>query len=266
MAETEKYLKEFLISEYENISNAHFNISQRIAHFFQYTLAIYTAPLFLLSQKFAESMLKENAGYIFSLVGFIGILMMMYIISLRFESLLYARNVNGLRRKIYEDNKFERYEDFSILPVTKKKPSYYDIDFIWVVLTYSIINTAYIFGGLLLAGCIDIMLIDFFFAVLLFLAHIGCYRIASFRRENNLGVYKRAIGVDIDGVLNKHRESFCRVYNIEWRKPAKLKPDELTEYPVHYTNLGITAENESKIFKYIEYWKNMEAREGAFLI
>jgi len=87
------------------------------------------------------------------------------------------------------------------------------------------------------------------------LLHICIYRYYSKYREN---AYLRnyTIGVDIDGVLNTHRSQFCKFVD----KP--LSPSQITSLPIHDDpSIGITREDEKKVFNNTQYWTEMPVRE-----
>src|SRR5690606_30500138 len=64
------------------------------------------------------------------------------------------------------------------------------------------------------------------------------------------------IGVDIDGVLNSHREHFCKLANKRFGKA--LQPDQISRYPVQDSpDLGITEDEVKEIFNDPTYWSEM---------
>ena len=88
--------------------------------------------------------------------------------------------------------------------------------------------------------------------------HFLFHKIVSIRSENGSDYYRRIIGVDIDGVLNKHEESFVSICNII--NGTTLSKESITTLPVSKSGI-ITREQEHKVFHTIEYWMNMPVRE-----
>ena len=61
------------------------------------------------------------------------------------------------------------------------------------------------------------------------------------------------IGIDIDGVLNRQRETFCTVL---WEKTGKtLWAKDIFKIPVHLMKTGISRTDESLVFNDLTYWK-----------
>lgn len=90
--------------------------------------------------------------------------------------------------------------------------------------------------------------------------HFNIYHYYSYHRE----VYLKStiFGIDVDGVLNKHREHFCSL--LYKNTGINILPDKITTMPVHENPiLRITEENERKVFNDPEYWVNMPAIEDA---
>jgi len=83
--------------------------------------------------------------------------------------------------------------------------------------------------------------------------------IARFRER---GYQKsRILGVDIDGVLNKHREQFCLV--LEERTSKQLTADSIIRIPVHeIPNCNVSAEDERAVFNWPSYWTQMPEVES----
>lgn len=64
------------------------------------------------------------------------------------------------------------------------------------------------------------------------------------------------MGVDIDGVLNKHRHHFCKLLNELVQK--QLDPEQITSIPVHENqDLGVSRTDERKVFNDPRYWVEM---------
>jgi uncharacterized HAD superfamily protein len=99
-------------------------------------------------------------------------------------------------------------------------------------------------------------------AILLFCAHFIVYSAIARYREFS---YLRgaAIGIDIDGVLNKHREKFCEIAAAKLDK--HIQPEDIKVLPVHenaHLINHITRADESSIFNNTDYWTTMPPLEG----
>lgn len=289
----QKTLNEFQIEEYKNISNAHFETNKQIGIFFRYFLIIASAPAVIFiwfgkNNDFLYDLLigKEKltnlfVGFFLLIVAVIGILSSFYLISLKLDSILYARTVNGVRKYFYQCKiKFE--EHFRVLPKQTNQPKYRETHtFGIIVVTLALINSLYLavgtriiasvgdyfFNEILGTGILfnnyNIRDTIFLFLVLIFF-HLGYYFYISLYRKNSY-LKSSIIGIDIDGVLNQHLKTFCKFYtrvlkdeyisqnNIPIKK--SLTPEEITTIPVHHIrdkNISEKAANE--VFNNPEYW------------
>ncbi len=214
-------------------------------------------------------------GFVLIMIALIGFCLLMYIIVLRMDGVLYARTVNGVRKYFYNSiNKdFEKIIKTKVLHYTNTRPSYFEPTFFFPVLfCFLIINSAYLFFGInflfIFSGEIENIFICFFsniiaiicsilFIVLQYIIYI-CF--ARNREYTYLG--SSIMGVDIDGVLNKHREKFCEILKKNTGK--NLSPEDITEIPVHKNpKLNISREDEKKVFNDPEYWIDMPKIDGA---
>ena len=92
---------EFQLKEYDNISQAHYKTNEMMVAFYRYYLLIMALPVTLLGTAFVSSDAKNKAlllqewnipiSIFLVLIGLLGILMMVYLTSLRLEAVLYAR-------------------------------------------------------------------------------------------------------------------------------------------------------------------------------
>lgn len=293
----EEKLGDFFNKEYSKITDAHFNVSQRITSFFQYMLAIYAAPLILFNENIKIGVALK--GIVFIFIAFVGFFVCMYVNQLRCESLLYARAVNAMRSYSYDkyakiDDRDERYQ---VLPIQNLKPSFVDTyQFIWIVLTASIINAGYFVYGIsslkevfksFVYECFSKsrfipvngaeLFPDVFETILLFLIliaigilQIKLYYMFTRRVEFGLNMYKQRIGIDIDGVIADHEKQFCKLYNSKFNdgKKAKISPDQITQIPVHKIDgLKISDDQEKTIFNDENYWIYMpEIKDASKII
>jgi len=196
-------------------------------------------------------------------IAFIGFGVFCYIINLRLDVILYARVVNGIRKFFYD--KFE--EDINlkiplrILPQSPQLPSYLEKSLFYpVVFVFGLMNSLYFFLSLYVWFNKNIKL-GFTIAVIFFLFHFIVYRIYANYRETAY-LKSNILGVDIDGVLNKHREHFCQIIKNYIKKD--IGPDEILTIPVHECiSLSITKEDERKVFNDPKYWTEMPVKENA---
>jgi uncharacterized HAD superfamily protein len=78
---------------------------------------------------------------------------------------------------------------------------------------------------------------------------VASYRETGYLRSN-------IIGVDIDGVLNKHREQFCQV--LKDTQGIDIQPEAITAIPVHKCEgLGVSRDDEIAVFNTPQYWTEM---------
>ena len=71
------------------------------------------------------------------------------------------------------------------------------------------------------------------------------------------------VGVDIDGVLNRHREHFCDLLKEHTGKV--VDPDSITGIPLHeYPVFNVTRADERTVFNDPGYWTEMPPLDGAY--
>lgn len=265
--------KDFLLAEYSNIAQAHFKSTETISTFFRYYLLIMSIPISVIA--ILVQILRDNqkaSNIIFgyrapvSIVLFcicaIGFGVFLFITSLRMDTLLYARVVNGIRKIFYDewDKDVNAKLRLRVLPQSPQLPGYFEERFFLpVVFVFAVMNTLY--GGFashILFGA------GFWFiyeTTLLFFLHFMFYWSYCNHRET---AYLRSniLGIDIDGVLNKHREQFCLL--LSQKSGKKLRPNDITVIPVHEDPaLGVTREDERQVFNDPKYWANMGLIEEA---
>ena len=282
----EEYQKE----EYGHIAEAHFKTIESISSFFRYYLLITAVPLSVvaaLAPRWKEFQSSGSIGVsgwalagqplalVFSLVGLLGFLMLWYVLNLRFDALLYARQVNLIRKYFYDgcrDQHIFRHR-FRALPVDGNSPHYRELYFLPVVATFALVNSAY--------GCFSLALwristsaateLEQIASEVLttwpwfvggFFFHIACYLLLAGHREHGYLRRARTILVDIDGVLNEHRDHFCTIF--EKRHGRRILPSEINALPVHRSpNLGVTKAEERVVFCDASYWTEMPVLPGS---
>jgi uncharacterized HAD superfamily protein len=262
--------KDFLLKEYSNIAQAHFASIEAISKFFRYYLIIMSIPLSTIA---IISKIGPNKGDILNIsdqyklptaillfcISLIGLGVFGYIINLRLDVVLYARVVNGIRKYFYD----KYHEDinlklrYRVLPQSPQLPPYFEKSYFFpVVGVFSVMNSFYfILGSWYLFTLIKfiewVVVATLLFLFLHFLIYgwFAQHRKFAYLRSN-------IIGIDIDGVLNRHREHFCKI--LEENTNKKIKPEEILIIPVHeLTTLDVTRGDERKVFNDPRYWVDM---------
>jgi len=271
MSETNKFEK-YLLSEYENIAQAHFKSIETISTFFRHYLLIMSIPLSAIaifsrvssSTEQTLSIFKEYKLVISAVlfcVSFAGIGVFCYITNLRLDTILYARVVNGIRKYFYDESDIDRNLKLRmrVLPQSSQLPLYYEKSyFLPVVFVFAIINTLYLsFASyVFFKNYWSLLIIPFSL-----IAHWALYWGYARHREHKY-LKSNILGIDIDGVLNKHREIFCSLLYDKIGK--RIEPEKITVIPVHeHPSLGVTRADERKVFNDPAYWKKMPVIDGA---
>lgn len=282
---------EFQKSEYEHIAEAHFKAIEAISVFFRYYLIVMALPVPLLAvlsrisstgadfEKTAVSLLILASPF-FIVIGIVGLCMMVYITNMKMDVTLYSRVVNSIRKYFYDAHGMDHANKLLMrqLPQSAHIPSYRDLPFTSVVAVFALVDSAYLaLGAHLLATSIlkgasslrDLRpgtdpLVDYSIIVLValaFAAHFVAYLWVTRHREFSY-LRSTAIGIDIDGVLNRHREHFCEM---AMRKIGKqISADQIKLIPVHENpDLKITRNEEREILNDPTYWLDMPPMAGA---
>jgi len=134
-----KSFEEFLLKEYDNIAQAHFNTVETISTFFKHYLLIVSLPLPLValilkpwgeeSAAWASTALREY-GFLVPMATFavacVGFCVMNYVVNLRLDALLYARTVNGIRQHFWTTSgvRFQDELHVGVLPRSPHRPRY----------------------------------------------------------------------------------------------------------------------------------------------
>jgi len=261
-------LDKFLMEEYNNIAKAHFKSIETISTFFRYYLLIISIPISSIAYLFVNDKIQLVSDYYniivvsFFGIAIAGIIVMCYIINLRLDAVLYARVINSIRKYYFDSSEMQidLKLKLRILPQSSYIPSYFEISyFLPVIVVLSLINTSYFLFALYIlckttwGNTPGILLVVSSLVFMLF--HIIIYMIYARYREYKY-LKSNILGIDIDGVLNKHRENFCYMVNKELQKD--ISPDEIVIIPVNENpKIEITREEERKIFNNPEYWTKM---------
>jgi len=287
----ESNFEKFLLSEYSNIAEAHFKKIETISTFFKHYLIIMSIPITILIIFINIAIGKELTDIISKASPFLAIILLVisgagfgvlcYIINIRLDAVLYASAINGIRKYFYDRAQIDDTVKLHMraLPQSASLPSYHEKSYFWpVVFSFSLFDSFYFLffcitfaistgiiptpEGMLFKAYFfwhDILVIipTFLFFILHFLIY---YKLAEYRE---IGYLKsQIIGVDIDGVLNKHREHFCKL--LEKNTGKKIKPEQITTIPVHEDkSLVVTREDEKEVFNDPNYWINMPAIDDA---
>ena len=267
--------EEFLLGEYTNIAQAHFNTVDSLSTFFKHYIVLSSVPIavafvFVNAKELKSSGILELlhaepsilATFLWA-VAAIGFLVLGYLVNLRCDVLLYARAVNGIRRYFYSTSPFSLEDELRvrILPKTLGFPLYFEpAYFLFVVLTFAVVGTGYFAAGLYFYLTTKQLPIGTLFASLVgacALAHLILYGLITRHRERG---YLRGhiIGVDVDGVLNQHRAHFATVLKTQVQK--EIDPEAITRIPVHeIPDCGVTEADEHAVFNWPPYWHDMPA-------
>jgi len=266
--------KNFLLSEYSNIAQAHFKSIETISTFFRYYLLIMSIPLSaiaIISQIGSDKVqltsfvnqYKLPISIILFCISLIGLGVFCYIVNLRLDVVLYARVVNGIRKFFYDefDEDINLKSRWRTLPQSPQFPPYFERSFFLpVVFVFGIMNSLYfLFGNYVInyayPNWIGIA------TTLYFSLHFLIYGWYSQHREHEY-LKSNILGIDIDGVINKHREHFCNI--LENNIGKKIKPEKILIIPVHeQSSLKIQREDERKVFNDPKYWTDMPVIENA---
>jgi hypothetical protein len=277
-------LSKFLLTEYDNIAAAHFKTLEMISEFIKHYLTIVAVPftiiVLIFNIDYVKNAILQNLpvtivmpiiSILFIVFGAIGLLILLHIQNLRWDSLLYARTVNGIRKYFYDhDHELSLSEKsrIRVLPQSPYFPQYREFSFFGpIVLAFAMFNTLYVYSGVLsweyakgnpnpFESWIAIIVSALFFSL-----HIFLYLFLAQRRELSY-LRSNTIGVDIDGVLNLHRDQFCKI--LQQNTGKVIHPDQITAIPVRdCVGLGVTQADEFSVFNDPQYWIDMPADPGA---
>jgi uncharacterized HAD superfamily protein len=283
MVDFEKYQ----LKEFELIAEAHFKTADAISSFFRYYLIVMSLPataaaFFLSTHRDLETAILPTIssggefvlGCVMVLAAAVGYFLMLYLSNLRMDGLLYARTVNAIRKYFYDNSDLPTVtqQQMRVLPQTRHVPPYYEGRYFSpVILTFAFLDTAYFAAGSVLVGY---PAIDNFVrlgrpfpwsipiaSILFFALHFLSYWSTARHREYRY-LRRAAIGIDIDGVLNTHREQFCEV--LYGKTGRRINAEEITVIPVRDNPaLNVTQCEEYSVFHDVTYWTDMPAAEGA---
>ncbi len=184
---------EFLLKEYERISEAHFNTSNQISLFFRYYLTLMSVPALLLLyinkdittvenifDPLVMFPLKPHIGWLCIIISLIGVSLTIFLTKLKFEHILYARTVNGIRNYFHSND--DNLKQYLVLPTNTKKPSFIGFGFGSLVFVNGLVNSSYLTIGLFLLNVNCFILWGFLYLSL----HIGGYFALSHVEEKRM--------------------------------------------------------------------------------
>ena len=258
-------LDDFLKSEYEHVANAHFRAIQTITSFFRHYLLIMSLPasvfIFVLKEPGSQSTIQTMKYFRIpiatglSLVSAVGLFVFLYIMNLRMDAVLYARVINSIRKHHFDRSEIDIWTQLRmrILPQSSRFPRYFEGSyFIWVVFVFGIVNAIYALAAAFVAKSFQPNIIMWLCFGIMLMVHLGLYVIYARHRELSY-LRSNIIGVDIDGVLNNHRQTFCQV--LSRLKGIEIDPELITHIPVHdHPKLSVSYEEERAVFNEPDYW------------
>jgi heme/copper-type cytochrome/quinol oxidase subunit 4 len=117
----------------------------------------------------------------------VGLIISIFIINLRLDSVLYARTVNGVRNYFYNCSHLStaQINQIKVLPVNIKVPSYFEwMIFLPIVSAFALINSSYMLLSffILKKGKLGAWLI--IISVLFLILHLVIYYLLCYYREN----------------------------------------------------------------------------------
>ncbi len=137
---------DFLIKEYDRISEAHFSTMTAIAQFMRLYLAVASVPPAAIAflAKPAEAggivdVLRNNPSLALVpllAISIVGILLAGYVISLQNDAALYARTVNGVRAHFVDKAGAATASKAIVLPTDRNKPSFFSTRIYFVLVPW----------------------------------------------------------------------------------------------------------------------------------
>jgi uncharacterized HAD superfamily protein len=271
----------YLLEEYQHLADAHFRSIGAISAFFRYYLVIMALPVSLVGVFIGIlpnvhvlpdlATIATSLAIVSIIISIVGYFVMLYVINLRLDVILYARAVNGIRKYFYDQGPLELSYKFRmrVLPQSPSLPPYRERSYFGpVILTFAFFNSAYLIAGsalpsLAAAQNLTLQAIPWWvwtIGILFFLGHIASYGL--YARYHEFGYLKSLIvGVDIDGVLNKHRTQFST--KLRERTGKIVLPEWITTIPLHEDPLlGVSRPDENAVFNEPDYWTTMPCIDG----
>lgn len=144
---------EFMLSEYQTIASAHFDLHNGLRQNFRFYLGLVAVPFTVFAVYKDVSLdlfrLPMVLLSLFAVVPFLGLLMFLSMINTRFDIILYTRTVNAVRAYFTMRAECVGPKDlqkYLKLPTDKNKPPYFEgflRAYTWLFVTISFTNAAY---------------------------------------------------------------------------------------------------------------------------
>jgi len=188
-----KDISDFMLSEYQHIADAHFETAKQISSFFRYYLLIVSAPAFFIlffdkNPEKVEKLLKgDDIGInvflcvVFCTISVIGFFVCVYIMNIKFNNVLYARTVNGIR-KYFQETTSAVVNNFLVLSTDTAFPPYFQWSFLVIIMSFTIINSAFVFFAFWVIGNITLSVV---LSIIFFATHILTYLYWGKNRNKN---------------------------------------------------------------------------------
>jgi hypothetical protein len=148
-------IDEFMLSEYQTIAAAHFDLHNGLRQNFRFYLALIAAPVTVFAvykdPHIEVFQLPQVMLFLLAVISVLGFLMFLNMINTRFDIILYTRTVNGVRayfkiRAAESGN--TAFEIGRKLPIDKNKPPYnegWNRAYTWLFILIGFVNSAYLY-------------------------------------------------------------------------------------------------------------------------
>lgn len=193
-----KDASDFALEEFEKIAGAYFDLGHQINEWFRLYVALIGLPItaFAAFWRFGDTSWEELAQLIpvvLFIMSLLGMIVCAIVVSSRFEMILYARTLNGVRRYFIELDKKKREKPailaHLVLPNSDGTPHFYEKGrpFFFQVGVIGFVNGSLIVLAGFLLGSIPEWVA---FAVGIFVgsAHLIVYRSSAKKRNAQFGV------------------------------------------------------------------------------
>lgn len=182
---------DFMLTEYDRISNAYFGLRDQVNEWFKAYLTLVGFPLTVLAAilklggySISASLtdLPDIVSALLILVALLGFFVTLSIVSMRMEMILYARTINGVRR--YFANENSRMVDYLILPTSDSVPPFYES---WRAMFWQVMVIGIMDGIILIVAVLSLLGIGWLWSVFIGLAfitlHWSVYLAMALKRE-----------------------------------------------------------------------------------
>lgn len=142
---------DFLLKEYERISEAHFSAWNSISQFIRYYFVVASVPPAIAALLSRPMEGKEIIAYLqlhpflasgpLFAISVVGFLLSLYVMGLHHDAILYARTVNGVRS--YFAAKDPDAKKYLVLPVDTSTPHFKGLRPMFLAIAFAIVNGGY---------------------------------------------------------------------------------------------------------------------------